>query len=625
MGGGWRGRNFVVFDGASAAGSEGVLNSSPQMEVTFVGGPDPVLTMDTVNGAADLNFGLVGGSAPLSATRVLRFENEGPTESIEITSADFDVMDHFSITEIAVNGTGGQSLPLTLAVGDFIDLTVTASSPESLANAVAELSVVTDDMFQDQTLQATAAFYVDGSKMNPNAFMDNDLAGWGGGSAHVTPGMAAGSQGMARVKGTGDVDFNEPDSLFQATSIPDGAADWEFVAYFSPAAEGQFASYVDPDGFFGVTGPNGMFTDRTFQWVMMASDATMPNPDFTDVEAENSLINLAYMPDGITSGGTPDFYVFDGTSLSWVATGIGAIAGSVDHDADADPINGVGDGRLDTVSNPSDIINVYQLRVKGTGFGSVGASYEITVSKVSGPDSFTSGNSGAISVFHGMSGETNAPTGYAFTTGDTSFESNIGDGATPGFVTPFWVDDVCYIAGEQNDPSLSVLGVPMDVSHFGATGTSSTTAVIRNDGSSQNWTGNLSVSGNGFSIISSTSVNLAPGESQTIQIEFDASAVTPEVVNAATLTLTSNDAGEAVREYDFTGVATFCVNVGSAGVAFADGGTSDGVTAFGWVRSNDSTALKGGTTSFIGTTEGIQEFRGYVGFDLSFIFTRSGH
>lgn len=54
------------------------------------------------------------------------------------------------------------------------------------------------------------------------------------------------------------------------------------------------------------------------------------------------------------------------------------------------------------------------------------------------------------------------------------------------------------------------------------------------------------------------------------------------------------------------------VNIGSQ-----SGNTiSDEVLAFGWIRNDDANRVAGGETSFIGTA-GSQDFRGYVGFDLS--------
>ena len=44
---------------------------------------------------------------------------------------------------------------------------------------------------------------------------------------------------------------------------------------------------------------------------------------------------------------------------------------------------------------------------------------------------------------------------------------------------------------------------------------------------------------------------------------------------------------------------------------------TDEVLAFGWIRSDDPNRRVGGETSFVGGTNGANDFRGYVAFDLS--------
>ena len=94
------------------------------------------------------------------------------------------------------------------------------------------------------------------------------------------------------------------------------------------------------------------------------------------------------------------------------------LPGSVDNDLDGDPLNGVGDGLLDTTIDPLDVINSYKLRLVGTGFGTGSASYDVTVTKVSGPDSFVTGSATDLTAFHGLDGNTAAPTSHAFITSD---------------------------------------------------------------------------------------------------------------------------------------------------------------------------------------------------------------
>ena len=58
-------------------------------------------------------------------------------------------------------------------------------------------------------------------------------------------------------------------------------------------------------------------------------------------------------------------------------------------------------------------------------------------------------------------------------------------------------------------------------------------------------------------------------------------------------------------------------NLGSAGVDHASGADLSGITAYGWIRSDDPTRVAGGETSFMGGLDTGAILRGYVGFDLS--------
>ena len=45
------------------------------------------------------------------------------------------------------------------------------------------------------------------------------------------------------------------------------------------------------------------------------------------------------------------------------------------------------------------------------------------------------------------------------------------------------------------------------------------------------------------------------------------------------------------------------------------GGT--GITAYGWIRSDDPGRIAGGETVFVGGLDGVRDLRGFVAFDLS--------
>ncbi len=119
---------------------------------------DPDLNLDPSNGDPDLNFGSSTGDLPFDATRTIRFNNDGTTQDLEITSATLDISNIFSLTSIAVNGVSGQTLPVTLTPNDFIEFTITANSTEYFTLASATLAIVTNIPAQNQSVIATASY-----------------------------------------------------------------------------------------------------------------------------------------------------------------------------------------------------------------------------------------------------------------------------------------------------------------------------------------------------------------------------------------------------------------------------------------------------------------------------------
>jgi predicted esterase len=121
-------------------------------------GPDPVLSQDIVNGDPDLDFGTLPGSGPFSASRTVRFVNDGPNNSIGISAATLTGDSRFSLGGIAINGGGGVALPQTLAVGDFIEFTVTASLAAPAAGITGNLFIDTAAPGQDKNLPVSGTF-----------------------------------------------------------------------------------------------------------------------------------------------------------------------------------------------------------------------------------------------------------------------------------------------------------------------------------------------------------------------------------------------------------------------------------------------------------------------------------
>lgn len=173
------------------------------------------------------------------------------------------------------------------------------------------------------------------------------------------------------------------------------------------------------------------------------------------------------------------------------------------------------------------------------------------------------------------------------------------------------------------DPVLFVVTRPEDITLDSSAPPATTTLTIRNDGSAETLTGTASVIGEGFSITSPTAVNVAPGNTQDFVVQFAPSAVAPNTPVNATVTLSTNSSSAATLEFQIVGLATDNnggINLGSGGLDMDTRGgnlANTGITAYGWVRDDDPGRIAGGTTSFMGTSNGSTKLRGFIGFDLS--------
>ena len=490
---------------------------------------DPTFGLSVASPDADLAFPAVyqtGGNQ----TRTLLYEVTSGSGTGTVTVDSISVLPAPDSSGAFTLGTINPAVGSTLGDGDTLSIEVIANG--STAGAFSGTLVIDTTTVgtapadgYDTEVPLNSTIYAVGQRFGTNPYMDVSLAGWDGGATSVTPGIAPGSAGMARIKGVMDPEAGAPDALAQSTTIPDGSSDFQVTAFFTPTSVASFADYTG-------NAADGSFQDRTFQWVLFADDAAAPNPGFGDAEAGSTLINLAYLPDGNATSGTPDFHVFDG--VSWIPLGIGAIDGSVDNGASA------GDGALDPTSDPLDVINVYRLTVTGSGFGTPGASYEVNVEKVSGADSFSSGSATGLTTFHGVSGTTSTPAGHAFITSDTSSSSN----ANGGFATSFWVDDASFFNGTAPDPLLSVLAVPTDAQAFLPDTTASATFTVRNDGATASIDLDSVTFGDpAFSVVSpSLPATLNPGATAVVEIACDLSSATPGVPLSTSIGVTTTPA-----------------------------------------------------------------------------------
>lgn len=539
---------LYYFDDSSA---QSQIYRIDDVEVFIQDLPDPLFNLSAGTANSDFNFPNTFSTGS-DLTRALTYEVSSESGSGTVAIDALTLTNDPAHTTSSYSVTSVPAIPVTLNDGETITITVTADGTES-GEFTGSLAIDTTSAggnqpvdIHDTTLNISSVFFENGEKLNTtNGSIEGGTNGWGGFPSFVEPGIAPNSSGLLRVKGLGDpAGANAPDSAFQSAGVVDGASDFELTAFFTPIAATAFADYTNNT-------PSGAFADRTFQWVLLSEDTmAAAATNFDNTSAAASLINLAYLPDGNLDGGTPDFYLFDGTN--WVATGIGAIQGSIDNDTDGDLLNGVGDGLLDTSVDPLDIINAYRLSVKGTGFGTPSASYDISVTKTAGPDTFTSGSATSLTVFHNVSGTTGTPAGYTFTTADTSTDPAFGSNTSNGFQTTFWIDEVCFSNVAFPDPSMSLSTDSLSLtSHNASPVTPTGTVTISNGGISNDLTiSSLTLSGgSSISILSPTvlPIVLSPGTSQDVEVQFTPATIAPLTADIATLTVVSDAFADATQ------------------------------------------------------------------------------
>jgi hypothetical protein len=574
--------------------------------------PDPVLSIKANSPATNLDFGILSSpSGGATATQTLRYENSGSAGDLVIQGVSFPA---------GQNGGGVFSVvstptfPLALLPGESFDITVQAEPTVSGAVVQGTLFVDTDQddalNTQDKLVPVSVRYYTSGTNILSNSSLDVDTANWvaNGGGNLVQPGLG-GSAKMIRIKGTGDVLLNEPDSFGQ--SVLPGAKDWEASFLFTPVTKGDFDLYTgfDADGSLG---------DRSFQVMLNADSGSALSIDnngiINDAAAAHAMINLAYFPDGV-NGGAEGFYLFSGPLNQWVhVPGLGTIAGSVDAfgavtittdsepdgmddawetlhfsslaetpggDFDADGLtNGQehslssnpaladtdADGTQDGAewtggsnpklasSNPAtplpyrpgdgllsaangDTVNAYLVRIKGTGFGTPSATYSVSVSQ---PNSLTTAASvGGLGIFHAQDITTHTVRSLLFTTGDKTAQSG---GDVLAATTPFWIDEVRYMAGAAAARRLEFNAGTLTFNAHNST-TASRVLTLRNTG----FDSPLSVTAAQFSnpLFSQTMpplpLNIPAGGATDVTIAFDASSLPPGSSSGGTLEFVSND------------------------------------------------------------------------------------
>lgn len=495
------------------------------VDYTVIPAGEPVLELDPTTPNPDYAFPYSQDTAsPL--TRTLRYRNDGVSGTITVE----DVVVTNSLGTAFAAGTTTPALPATLSPGQTIDIPVIATS-STAGTFTGSVFIDTDLSTQDKTVPLSASFYQSGQLFSANPSMTTGTASWNGGSTSVAPGLLGiTGDAMARVRGSGDpLQPLVRSAHTQGTAIPNNLPDWCLDFRFTPIAPASFADYT------GLSA-DGNFTDRTFQLVVQATDA-VPAPALNDVLDDETLLNIAYFPDGITTGGIAGFYAYNQSTWQLIDfNGDGSalvLDGSTDLDTDADPLNGIGDGVLDSAAG--DTVNAYRMTITGNQFGTPSASYNITLTGPGGLNKTATG----LTAYHGRNITTHLPAAIAFITTDSSTASNASSGVSPSF----WVDEIGYFAVARPARRLILSSGPTFLRSLNAS-TPTHTLTAFNDGTSAV---DLTASLTGTSSVTITSpatfpVALPAGGSTAVVISHDpAGLIAPNTADAGTLTVASDD------------------------------------------------------------------------------------
>jgi hypothetical protein len=209
-----------------------------------------------------------------------------------------------------------------------------------------------------------------------------------------------------------------------------------------------------------------------------------------------------------------------------------------------------GDGILDATQG--DTVNAYLVRIKGTGFGTPAATYSVSVSQ---PNSLTTAASvSGLGIFHAQDITAHTVRSLLFTTGDKTSQSG---GDVLAATTPFWIDEVRYMAGAAAGRRLEFAAGPL---YFNIHNSTSLNKVLtlRNTG----FDSALSVTAAQFSnpLFSRTSpalpLNIPAGGAVDVTISFDASSLAQGSFSEGTLEFVSDDSYQPSQSRTLLAAAT---------------------------------------------------------------------
>lgn len=649
---------------------------------------DPKLVTLT-SGSPNFNFaGVYGSGSPLSsAPRTVVLKNEGATRDIVIQSISFQSGNAAGVFNI----TSQPTLPLTLNPGQTASITMVATGSVFSTPFSDTLVVNTDEdapFPQDLFLPVAATFYTAGAQVNTNPGFTTNLNGWqddvftspGGTVPRVVPGFS-GAGGMVRLRGEGDVAVGAPDNFSQA--VLNGASNFEFSFLLSPIATSEFAKYAGgaplaTDRTFQVV----IQADSNVPQPANGTEGTWTDEFNNDA----SLINLAYLPaandlavwDASAAGGAG----------AWQLLGVGPLTGSVDRrpvpvvvtdtdsdllddawelsffpgdlsqlsglagadfeaddvsdlqefqkgfnptlaDSDFDGIDDIDDHAGNGILNAAtgDTVNWHLIRVKGTNFGSGGASYTVSVSD---PNATTTADTSApLAVWAEQSGFDSTPGGYTFTTGDITTGSGL---AGAGVVTTsYWLDEVNFFSVQAADPGVGVAEFATIVAHNVPTASNPLTITNTGFNADLTVTGLTFAAGSAFSTTQVFPLVIPANSSADVRIDVTAAAIPApnnSVVETVTVVTDAFPSGNIARR--LSAVVTSGSNLlgnwnfetpGTDPVtdndSFAIWGENNGSVNFGGLVAGSGTSARIVAATTLNNTLGT----GAGGFQISFPFT----